>query len=275
MAEPEPEADQALAAAGNEGIPPGQALAAEGIPPGGRQLPLIPVPYLHQVAAAPQPGATWMCPGAPPTPLEAAQRRLAVAMLMSHRLSAEAYHVHEVDVAEQIGCRLLGFDHFAELGKLQRFGEEAANARSGVVPAGRHNHYDSAGLIKVGLTTAREIPAVGWLWSGAVTQAAGIVLTGHTAILQADEYNGTYRAVDERDGWPVLQNEHGMWLFRPSAASGLSHRWFIWREHTPAVDQCYSYIDAPDGSFPVGEQTWKVWERDGFVDRPLTMRVVV
>ena len=120
------------------------------------------------------------------------------------------------------------------------------------------------------LNAACQARAQAQLINGCGIEVAGLDLAGQSA-----QYRGTYRAVDERDGWPVLQNEHGMWLFRPSAASGLSHRWFIWREHTPAVDQCYSYIDAPDGSFPVGEQTWKVWERDGFVDRPLTMRVVV
>ena len=40
----------------------------------------------------------------------------------------------------------------------------------------------------------------------------GLMLAGHSFA----EYNGTYEAVDERDGWPVLRNEHGRWLYRPS-----------------------------------------------------------
>ena len=75
------------------------------------------------------------------------------------------------------------------------------------------------------------------------------------------DYNGTYYAVEERDGWPVLRNECGMWLYRPSF-KGLpnSNAWLLWKEHTPDVNQCNAYIDAPDGSFPIGEQSWKVWD---------------
>ena len=84
----------------------------------------------------------------------------------------------------------------------------------------------------------------------------GLMLAGHSFA----EYNGTYEAVDERDGWPVLRNEHGRWLYRPSHRSLLSsNSWTLWKEHTPEMNKCNAYIDAPDGSFPVGEQTWEVW----------------
>ena len=92
------------------------------------------------------------------------------------------------------------------------------------------------------------------------------------------DYNGTYYAVEERDGWPVLRNECGTWLYRPSF-TGLpnSNAWLLWREHTPDVNQCNAYIDAPDGSFPIGEQSWKVWDADieGFSAGTLTMRTLV
>ena len=85
----------------------------------------------------------------------------------------------------------------------------------------------------------------------------GITVAQHSIAV----YNGAYRVVDERDGWPVLQNEHGIWLYRPShKGHKSSNAWLLSEDHTPDVDQCNAYIDAPDGSFPIGEQSWNVWD---------------
>ena len=101
----------------------------------------------------------------------------------------------------------------------------------------------------------------------------GLRLAGHSFAA----YNGTYAAVDERDGWPVLRNEHGMWLYRPSHRGRLnSNSWTLRNDHTPETSVCNASIDAPDGSFPVGEQTWKVWNEGAgcFERRALGLRVV-
>jgi hypothetical protein len=102
----------------------------------------------------------------------------------------------------------------------------------------------------------------------------GLRRSGHSVAV----FNGTYEAVDERDGWPVLRNEHSVWLYRPShRGETTSNSWTLSKEHTPDTTACEVYIDAPDGSFPVGEQTWQVWNFrsrlwEGGV---LRMRVVV
>ena len=242
--------------------------------PGGavRAVRAVMPSYLQLVAAEPSPPASWTSPSAAPTPLEAAQRRLAVSMLLSHRLSDQARHVDDVDIAEQIARRMLGFDHFMELEKLQSFGEEAAMARSCVVAAPSHNGYANAGLVP-----SHEIPPICWRYFGdgcTTVQAGGFRVAGHSFA----EYNGTYEAVDERDGWPVLRNEHGRWLYRPSHRGLLSsNSWTLWKEHTPEMNKCNAYIDAPDGSFPVGEQTWEVWSEGAgrFELGALQLRVMV
>eukprot|EP01052_Picozoa_sp_SAG31_P073801 SAG31_NODE_32862_length_350_cov_30.390438_1_plen_66_part_01 len=44
------------------------------------------------------------------------------------------------------------------------------------------------------------------------TEFGGLELAGHDTA----HFNGAYRVIDERDGWPVLRNENGIWMFRPS-----------------------------------------------------------
>ena len=109
-------------------------------------------------------------------------------------------------------------------------------------------HQEAAKLAAACRARAHEVLANG---------SRGLKIAGH----RRQEYNGAYRAVDERDGWPVLQNEHGMWLYRP-AHRGLnsSKSWMLWQDHIPDVDRCNAYFDSPDGSFPMGKQTWRIWD---------------
>ena len=107
--------------------------------------------------------------------------------------------------------------------------------------------------------------------------SCGLALSGHAY----DTYNGTYRVVDERDGWPVLQNEHGMWLFRVGSwARSLGDTGDSWRlshEHTWDVDECNSYFISADGSLPVGDRSWHTIDGTTrlFAPRTMTMSVVV
>ena len=99
-------------------------------------------------------------------------------------------------------------------------------------------------------------------------------LSGHTTA----GYNGTYRAVDERDGWPVLQNEDGIWLFRVGSQPGLGdarESWRLWKKHTWDVDECNSYCRSTDGSFPIGEQRWHTYDTATRQFLPLTMTMHV
>ena len=156
-------------------------------------------------------------------------------MLLSHRLGDETRHLCDADLTAEVGRRMLGFDHYAELGKLQSFGEAAAMARSIVIPAPHCSSYATVGLV-----SARDAPPVCWEYCKdgcAVVQAGGLRVGGHSSSV----YNGTYAAVDERGGWPVLQNEHGVWLFR----CGLQEQdncdtWRLWHEHTWNVDRSLS-----------------------------------
>ena len=94
-------------------------------------------------------------------------------------------------------------------------------------------------------------------------------LSGHSAV----SYNGTYEAVDEHDGWPVLQNENGNYLFRRLR----SPQWYLATKHTPESNTSNAHISGEDGSFPIGEHAWNVWNEPSrsFEPRTLTMRVVV
>ena len=104
----------------------------------------------------------------------------------------------------------------------------------------------------------------------------GLELNGHASA----DYNGTYRTVDERDGWPVLRNEHGTWLFRIGHLGGLGDgrdSWRLWKNHTWDIDECNSYFTSTDGSLPIGEHEWRVHSGAGrrFLPRTMTMCVVV
>ena len=182
----------------------------------------------------------------PPTPTEASKRRLALAKLASYRLGLEAAHVLEVDIIAAIGRRLLGYNHQAERHKEIRWGAPAALARTFVRPAAAHSGYASVGLLP-----PTEIPAIVWRSGRPVHLAGGLTIAGSRLGL----FGGTYRAVDERDGWPVLQNEHGRWLFRPAKPS-VQRYWVLSIEHTPESNAANAHIDMPDGSFPIGEHSW-------------------
>ena len=88
-------------------------------------------------------------------------------------------------------------------------------------------------------------------------------LGGHSTA----SYNGTYEAVDEHDGWPVLKNEYGNCLFRRLR----SPKWYLAPKHTPESNTANAHIIGEDGSFPIGEQSWNVWDDQGFSTRTLTM----
>ena len=99
--------------------------------------------------------------------------------------------------------------------------------------------------------------------------SCGLRLGGHSAA----SYNGTYEAVDEHDGWPVLKNEYGNCLFRRLR----SPNWCLAAKHTQESKTADAYIIGEDGSFPIGEHAWNVWNEPSrsFEPRTLTMHVVV
>ena len=106
--------------------------------------------------------------------------------------------------------------------------------------------------------------------------SCGVAISGHTSA----SYNGTYDVVDERDGWPVLRNEHGTWLFRVGFVAGLldsGDSWRLCHKHTWDIDECNSYFRSTDGSFPIGERSWRKYDDATrvFLPHTMTMRVVV
>eukprot|EP01052_Picozoa_sp_SAG31_P009999 SAG31_NODE_535_length_14348_cov_11.339603_22_plen_186_part_00 len=171
-----------------------------------------------------------------------------------------------------------------------------------VKPDPEHSGYRIAGLVP-----AREIPTVGWGPTGRVRQSAGFALARHDTA----HYNGAYRVIDERDGWPVLRNENGIWMFRPSHTGySTSTAWVLSKNHGHDSKVCSAYIKAPgkkfsflcpvsekygtliercnalienvspctDGSFPLGEQTWQRFDSNvagNFKEVTMSLRSLV
>jgi hypothetical protein len=199
---------------------------AEGVPPTCR-----PPSYLSLVVAAPSPHADWLPVSAPPTPLEAAQRRLAFAgMQLPHEeeeldddlgpsLSTGSelftFGLDDVDIAAGIGPRVRGVDHFTERERTKLWGGPAATARAQL--SGR----------------------------GSVVQVSGRVANG--------EYDGQYSWSGEFEGWPHFASEIGNHLYYylgPQRRGPQS--WRIGPTFSPSTDSCVAFIPAPSGSLPVG-----------------------
>ena len=125
-----------------------------------------------------------MVPGSPPTPILAAQLRLAIAGIGNGRLGAAV--PLSTDIVGKIAVQIRGFDQPQERSKLQKFGEAAAGARFQFRP---------------------PLPA-----AGEKPQATGFLLEDHPI----RKYNGVYRLISENEGWPVLRNEYGMHCYHQS-----------------------------------------------------------
>jgi hypothetical protein len=98
-------------------------------------------------------------------------------------------------------------------------------------------------------------------------QPLGFALEGHPT----SAYNGAYRKVSEHKGWPVLRNGAGMFCYRYETTD----KWLLSPEHTPDKSAAFSHIDAAEGPLPIGAQTWQCVVDGEWVDRSLSVTVLV
>jgi hypothetical protein len=98
-------------------------------------------------------------------------------------------------------------------------------------------------------------------------QPLGFALEGHPT----PAYNGAYRKVSEHRGWPVLRNGAGKFCYRYEPRD----EWLLSNTHTPDKDNANSHIDAAEGPLPIGAQTWQCYVDGKWVDRSLSMTVLV
>ena len=99
------------------------------------------------------------------------------------------------------------------------------------------------------------------------TQPLGFALEGHPT----PGYNGAYRKVSEHKGWPVLRNGAGRFCYRYEPRD----EWLLRYKHTPDSDASNSYITSAEGPLPIGAQTWQCYIDGKWVDRSLSVTVLV
>ena len=197
----------------------------------------------------------------PPSPLDAAECRLALCAVRHERLAASspqlAFARSEVGrlIVEMIGKLVVAFDYEEERFKLRRFGPAAAAARAQFVPtmacspwrsyAGRapsecrarcHADAHCPSCQRVGRYSGRE-----------QAQAAAFLLEGHPQAA----FNGLYRTVSEHNGFPVFRNGRGMHCLRSQA----THAWFLSDHLDPNADFMTAMfpMSEHEGPFPTDE----------------------
>lgn len=148
----------------------------------------------------------------PPAPLVAAERRLALGVVILR--SPSGFWV-SCDLVEEIARQVVGYDHEAECKKWVEHGQEAMEARAQFVPARQHCLWETG--------AGPALRFTGWYWHGSETRAAGFVLHGskvqsahgrYSRELRLGLYDGVYRVVDEHNGWPILMNQAEMYCFQ-------------------------------------------------------------
>lgn len=191
--------------------------------------------YLQLVIARPSPQPRGLPTGAPIMPLPAAQLRLALAMALHPRLrdtcAAEIPSV-DADLAMLVSQNIHSFDHFRERHLDLRYGKRATEMRRVLRPAPRF-----------------EVAVVGY------------AVEEHPL----STFNGVYREMGERAGWPTFQNEHGVHCFQEdgqghpgTSSTRAKDQWRFGTDKT--LRSCTTWIDAGPGGacrpLPVGRRTW-------------------
>ena len=77
--------------------------------------------------------------------------------------------------------------------------------------------------------------------------------------------------MSEHKGWPVLRNGAGKFCYRYEPTDD----WRLRDEHTPDSNICNSWIASAEGPLPIGAQTWQCIVDDEWVDRSLSVTVLV
>ena len=98
-------------------------------------------------------------------------------------------------------------------------------------------------------------------------QPLGFALEGHPT----PAFNGAYRKVSEHKGWPVLRNGAGKFCYYYEP----DDQWFLRAEHIPDSDASISWVASAEGPLPIGAQTWQCRVDGEWVDRSLSVTVLV
>ena len=99
-------------------------------------------------------------------------------------------------------------------------------------------------------------------------QAKAVSVEGHPLAA----YNGVYTHDSTHEGWPVLKNAKGRYLYRYRTEGS----WRLGKELTPDRGGCSAKILATEGPLPIGAHTWRCWVRGTeFVDGTLTVGLLV
>ena len=77
--------------------------------------------------------------------------------------------------------------------------------------------------------------------------------------------------MSEHKGWPVLRNGAGRFCYRYEPTD----KWCLYDKHLPDKDTCGTNIVSAEGPLPIGAQTWQVYVGGKFVDRRLSVTVLV
>ena len=174
-----------------------------------------------------------------PSILYAAQQRLAIAGIGSSRLGAAC--TLSSDIAEMVAFHIRGFDHEAEMERLEEDGVHAARAQF----------------------RPQTLPA-----AGEKPEATGFLIEGCPDGRDAEceeSYpflNDVYRLDEELfEGWPVLTNN---WGYCCSQRSRSSAPWGDeWHLSCSFEGNRLAHIDDPAGPLPVGATTWNFRTSDG------------
>ena len=74
----------------------------------------------------------------------------------------------------------------------------------------------------------------------------------------------------DHEGWPVLKNANGMYLYYHQPKK----RWFLRNQCLPEQDGAAIFFDAPEGPLPVGVHTWQVRSGGMWQDRKLEVTLL-
>ena len=95
----------------------------------------------------------------------------------------------------------------------------------------------------------------------------GVLIVGHPIAT----YNGVYTHDSTHEGWPVLKNASGYYCYRHTPQD----QWRLSDKARHDEDSCAAHIVAKEGPLPVGAHTWQVTDGGEWLDRTLTVRLLV
>lgn len=189
----------------------------------------------------------------PPTPLAAAERRLALCALRHDRLGETAPQLSAFArsetgrrIVEMVARQVVAFDYEQERVKFRDYGPTAAEARAQFVPPTSCSPWRSSnGCVPSECKARCHVDAhclsclrIGLFSGKERAQAVAFLLEGHPQ----QAFDGVYKSVLEHNGFPMFRNSNGMYCMRSETTHGL----FL-------SDQLDPYADCMTAMLPMSE----------------------